>query len=80
MDELKLLPCPHCGKIPKIKRDYAYENCGYGAWCTIQCKPFFLPLHLKVEVGKSTWDRALEYAIKDWNKWCRIEYYLLNVQ
>lgn len=64
---IELLPCPICGRYPKIKRAYGYEANGYGAWCTIQCKPFLRKSHLKIESGKSTWDRALEYAIRDWN-------------
>ena len=60
MTELK--KCPVCGKQPKVKRDYNYEASGFGAWCTIQCKP-----HLKIEEGKATWDRALKYAIAKWN-------------
>lgn len=66
MSELK--PCPVCGKQPKIIRDIDYETYGFGAWCTIQCKPFLRKPHLKHEEGKSTWDRAFKYAIEAWNK------------
>lgn len=66
MDKLK--PCPFCGKTPKIKRDIGYETSGFGAWCTIQCKPFLRKPHLKIEEGKSTWDRALKYGIEHWNR------------
>ena len=66
MDELK--PCPICGKTPKIKRDIGYETSGFGAWCTIQCKPFLRKPHLKIEEGKSTWDRALKHSIEHWNR------------
>lgn len=68
MSEIRLKPCPVCGKIPKIKRNYSYEANGYGAWCTIQCKPLSRKPHLKIEEGKSMWDRAYKYAIMDWNK------------
>lgn len=64
---LELKPCPICGKIPKIKRDYSYEAHGYGAWCTIQCKPLFRKPHYKISHGKATWNRALHYAMIDWN-------------
>lgn len=64
----ELKPCPVCGRYPKIKRDYGYEQSGFGAWCTIQCKPFLRKPHLKVEEGKSTFDRALKYAIAAWNR------------
>lgn len=68
MSEIKLNPCPICGKIPKVKRDYGYEASCFGAWCTIQCKTFFRKPHLKIENGKSTWERAYKYAIEDWNE------------
>lgn len=67
MDELELKPCPVCGRKPQIKRDISYESHGFGAWCTIKCKPLF-KTHLIVEEGKSTWERALRYAIDDWNR------------
>ena len=60
---IELKPCPICGKKPEIIRDIGYETSGFGAWCIIQCKP-----HLKYEEGKSTWDRALIYAIEGWNR------------
>ena len=65
---MELNPCPVCGKQPKIKRDYSYEAAGFGAWCTIQCKPFLRKPHLKVEEGKALWERALKYAVERWNK------------
>ena len=66
MEELK--PCPVCGRQPKVKRDYAYESAGFGAWCTIQCKPFLRKPHAKIEEGKATWERALAYGIEHWNR------------
>ena len=60
--------CPICGKEPKVIRDWAYESNGYGAWCTIQCKPFMRNPHLKIEEGKSTWDRALQFGVECWNQ------------
>lgn len=68
MSEIRLKPCPICGKMPKVKRDYSYEVSGFGAWRTIQCKPFLRKSHLKIEEGKSTWDRAYKYAIVHWNE------------
>jgi len=68
---IELKPCPICGKHPIIRRDYGYEQSGFGAWCTIQCRtliPLFQKPHLKIEEGKSTWDRALEYAAIRWNE------------
>ena len=65
---IKIRLCPICGKKPKVKRDYGYESSGFGAWCTIQCKPLFRKAHLKVEEGKATWEMALEYAAESWNE------------
>ncbi len=65
MSEIK--PCPVCGKEPKITRDVGYEINGFGAWCTIQCKPFMRKPHFKIEWGASTWERALEYCTEYWN-------------
>ena len=65
MNELK--PCPICGRMPKVKRDIGYESSGFGAWCTIQCKPFMRRPHMKVEEGKASWERALKYVIEAWN-------------
>ena len=62
-----LVPCPVCSKQPKILRDIGYETSGFGAWCTIQCKPMFRKAHRKVESGKSTWERAEYYARLAWN-------------
>ena len=63
-----LQPCPVCGKQPKIYRDYSYEDAAFGAWCTIECKPFLRKPHLKVEQGKAQWKRALLYAVDEWQK------------
>lgn len=60
-------PCPVCGKQPKIYRDFAYEDAGFGAWCTIECKPFLRKPHLKIESGKAFWKRALVGAVDSWN-------------
>ena len=64
----EVMRCPICGKEPKVIRDLAYESSGYGAWCIIQCKPFMRKPHLKIEEGKSTWDRALQYGAERWNR------------
>ena len=65
--DMIILPCPVCNKRPKIKRDGGYESSGFGAWCIIQCKPFLKQPHLRIESGKSTWERAYKYAVQDWN-------------
>ena len=66
MNELK--PCPICGKMPKIKRDASSEAHGFGAWCTIQCKPLFRKPHLVIVEGKASWERALTFGIEHWNE------------
>lgn len=67
----KLLPCPVCGKYPKIKRDYNYEAASFGAWCTIQCKPLLRSPHLRVESGKQLWQSAYENACEEWDRGVR---------
>lgn len=64
-----LKPCPKCGKIPKVYRDIGYEMNGFGAWCTIECKPLFRRPHFAVEEGKAGWGRAFERAVGIWNGW-----------
>lgn len=63
-----LEPCPVCGKQPKVYRDYAYENSGFGAWCTIQCKPLFGKAHKTIMCGRSQWKRAFQGGIDLWNE------------
>ena len=65
MEDIKLIPCPVCGKMPKIRYSGAP---GYGLFITIQCKPFLRKPHLKVEEGKASPRRAWEYAAKEWNR------------
>ena len=69
----ELLRCPVCGKQPKVLRDIGYETSGFGAWCTIQCKPILRKAHLKIECGKSTWERAEHYARLAWNTRAAVE-------
>lgn len=64
-----LEPCPKCGKIPKVYRDFGYEEYGFGAWCTIECKPLLREPHFKVEQGKALWSRAFSKAVAIWNGW-----------
>lgn len=63
----ELKPCPVCDRQPKVHRDINYELRGYGAWCTISCKPFLGKPHKKVECGKASYERALLGAINAWN-------------
>ena len=67
MTEITLRPCPVCGKNPKVRRDPAYEAAGYGAWCTIKCKPFLRRPHRVAESGKASFQRAYEDAARRWN-------------
>lgn len=66
--DIDLYPCKVCGKIPKVYRDISYETAGYGAWCTVRCKPLFRKPHCTIESGKSTWARAYSDAINRWNE------------
>ena len=61
-------PCPICGKQPYVIRDFNSEKAMFGAWCVIQCKPFFRKSHLRVLSGKASWKRAFDEAIKTWNE------------
>lgn len=63
----ELRRCPICGKESKVIRDWAYESNRYGAWCTIQCKPFMRRPHLKIEEDKATLGRALQNGVERWN-------------
>ena len=54
--------------MPKVYRDPAYESAGYGAWCTVRCKPLFRKSHCTIKSGKSTWARAYSDAINRWNQ------------
>lgn len=64
MTEIKLTPCPVCGRKPKVK--YSYFPTGTG--CTIQCKPLFRKNHLRCERYTASCERSLQYASEDWNK------------
>lgn len=68
MNSSLLNPCPICGKQPKMYAEM--RSGGYGGWCTIRCKPLFRKPHMIVESGKSTLDRAIKYAVEDWNRMC----------
>lgn len=70
----RIRPCPVCGKMPKVYRDYGYEANGYGAWCTIECKPFLRKVHFKIESGKANWYRAVLDAIDRWNKTVEVKW------
>ena len=61
-------PCPVCRKSPKIYRDFGYEDAGFGAWCTVECKPFLRKPHLKIDCGKATWKMALVGAVEAWDR------------
>ena len=64
---MKIMNCPICGKEPKIRFDEPAYNAGWGAWYTIQCKPFLGKTHLKIEEGKASREYCLLYAINHWN-------------
>lgn len=64
--DLSLLkPCPVCGKRPEIRIHDILP--GGGAFCTVSCKPWFRKPHRSVCHGKASPERAIAYAIADWN-------------
>lgn len=65
MSEIKLKPCPFCGRMPKV-RYRAFGCCG--AWVEVQCKPLFRREHLAVQHGAATMKRAFDMAAEDWNR------------
>lgn len=65
MDEIKLKPCPVCGRMPKV-RCSAIGHCG--AWVEVQCKPLFRREHLAVRHGAATMELAFDMAAEDWNR------------
>lgn len=69
MDEIKLKPCPVCGRMPKV-RYRAFGCCG--TWVEVQCKPLFRREHLAVQHGAAAMERAVDMAAEDWNR--RVDY------
>lgn len=65
MDEIKLKPCPVCGRMPKVWYR-AFGVCG--AWVEVQCKPLFRREHLAVRYGAATMELAVDMAAEDWNR------------
>lgn len=65
MGEIKLKPCPVCGRMPKV-RYRAFGCCGVLA--EVQCKPLFRREHLAVQHGAATMERAFDMAAEDWNR------------
>lgn len=65
IDEIKLKPCPVCGRMPKVRyRTFG----GYGSWVEVRCKPLFQREHLAVRHGAATMERAVDMAAEDWNR------------
>ena len=60
-----LLPCPICNKKPLVKLDWQNG----GNFCKIRCRTIVLKKpHFIAWQGKATMDRAIKYAIKEWNE------------
>lgn len=64
-DEIKLKPCPFCGRMPKI-RYRVFECCG--TLVEVRCKPLFRREHIAVRHGAAITERALDMAAEDWNR------------
>ncbi len=65
MDEIKLKPCPFCGRMPKVRRS-AIGGCG--AWVEVRCKPLFRREDLAGQHGAALMERAFDMAVEDWNR------------
>ena len=65
MDEIKLKPCPFCGRMPKVR--YRAFGCS-GVCVELRCKPLLRREHLAVQHGAATMERAFDMAAKDWNR------------
>ena len=59
-----LLPCPRCGKLPKIKVICHDQS---GASVRIQCKPLFRNAHISTTQTTASIGRALGCAVTAWN-------------
>lgn len=65
MDEIKLKPCPVCGRMPKVR----YSALGISGVCVeVRCKPLFRREHLAVWHGAATMERAFDMAAEAWNR------------
>lgn len=65
MDEIKLKPCPICGRMPKVR----YRAFGCSGFCVeLRCKPLFRREHLAVQHGAATMERAFDMAVEAWNR------------
>lgn len=61
---MRILPCPVCGKLPKIT---FLDEC----FAIAKCKPVFGRLHLIVSIGQNPTrfnDNRAEEVIKVWNQ------------
>jgi len=64
--EKLLLPCPKCGKKPKIKV-LNYGQGGMGATVRIQCKPFLRDPHISTTHTVASLGHAIGCAVTGWN-------------
>ena len=65
MDEIKLKPCPVCGRMPKVR----YRAFGCAGGCVeVRCKPLFRREHLAVLHGAAIVERAFDMAADAWNR------------
>ena len=62
------LPCPICGKQPKVIAFLDFNTVGFGASCVVQCKPFLRKAHLKAECNNVSNEWAEQTAIYEWNQ------------
>lgn len=66
-----LAPCPVCGKLPNLKRDYACEESINKVCVASICKQFMQPLHIKVECVGDSIESAVSACISEYNMTAR---------
>lgn len=64
MKDIKILPCPKCGKQPTA---YTRERMAETT-CTLKCKPFLRKAHKIVTVIGPNVPQATRKAVEQWNK------------
>lgn len=69
-----LAPCPVCGKLPKLTRDYVFEEMTNKVCIIAKCKPIFGKPHIRIQVVGDNENNAINYCITSYNKAARNEH------
>ena len=64
MSDIKILPCPKCGKQPDALTIARMAE----TTCTLKCKPFLRKTHLTVTVSGAGPASASRRAVEQWNR------------